>query len=104
MTTLALRLLDMYRAGILEAPKLDEPLGKEDQWIASDPGPIQRCLATVLHIPCVTRLQILFAGNQRLCGIVSFDGGTEEASIIRHLGLSTRASATILPISQSSQG
>ena len=32
--------LVMYRAGILEAAKLDEPHRKEDQWIASDPRPI----------------------------------------------------------------
>lgn len=33
-------LLVMYGAGILESPKLDEPLRKEDQWIASDPRTI----------------------------------------------------------------
>lgn len=42
-------LLVIYRAGILEAPKLDEPLGKEDQWIGSDPCPIQCCLAMAEH-------------------------------------------------------
>lgn len=41
----------IYRAKILAASKLDEPSGKEDHWIVSDPCLIRCRLATLIHIP-----------------------------------------------------
>lgn len=41
----------IYRAKILAASKLDEPSGKEDHWIVSDPRLIRCCLAVLIHIP-----------------------------------------------------